>query len=73
MKLGMISEKCLIINVISLRESYERCEISEVWWIDGKDNLVDVCMKESLNQALEKLVISNSLTVWVEAFINRLD
>jgi hypothetical protein len=37
-KLGSTQEKRLMIDIIALRQSYERREITEIRWIDGKDN-----------------------------------
>ena len=48
-RLGMIDKKRLMIDIMLLREVYEKKEIFEVWWIDGKDNLADACMKKALN------------------------
>ncbi len=70
-KLGTTQEKRLIIDIMSLRESYERREIFEVRWINGKDNPADAFTKRTLNQALETLVLTNKLTVRVEAFVER--
>jgi hypothetical protein len=38
-KLGMTKEKKLVIDVLALRQSYEREEPQEVWCIHGVDNL----------------------------------
>ena len=72
-KLGTTNEKRLMIDIMSLRESYENREITEVRWINGKDNPADACTKKMPNSALEKLVSTNSLTIKVEAFVDRLD
>jgi hypothetical protein len=72
-RLGTTNEKRLMIDIMSLRESYEHREISEIRWINGKDNPADACTKKTPNQALESLVTNNSLTVTVEASVDRLD
>jgi hypothetical protein len=72
-KLGTTVEKRLMIDIMSLRESYERREIAEIRWIIGKDNPADACTKKSPNAALEKLVSTNRLVVRVEAFVQRPD
>ena len=71
-KLGTTTKKRLIINIISLRESYEKREISKIRRINGRDNPGDALTKKSPNIALEKLVSTNKLIVRVEAFINRI-
>jgi hypothetical protein len=71
-KLGTTTEKRLIIDVMSLRESYERREISKIRRIDGRDNPGDALTKKSPNTALEKLITSNKLTVRVEVFVDRI-
>ena len=60
-----------MIDIMSLRESYEKREISKVRRIDGRDNLADVFTKRNLNLALEQLILTNKLVVRVEAFIDR--
>jgi hypothetical protein len=72
-KLGTTDEKRLMIDIMSLRESYEKKEISEVRWIDGKDNPADACTKKTPNQALERLISTNTLRIRIEAFVDRLD
>lgn len=72
-KLGTTDEKRLMIDIMSLREAYERKDISEVRWIDGKDNPADACTKKAPNGALEKLISTNTLRIRVEAYVERLD
>jgi hypothetical protein len=71
-KLSTTNEKRLIINIMSLRESYERREITEVRWINSKDNPADACIKRTPNLALERLVSYNKLKIQVEACVERL-
>ena len=72
-KLGTTNEKRLMIDIMSLRESYEKREISEIRWINGKDNPADSCTKRTPNAALEKLISDNRLTIKVEASVDRLE
>jgi hypothetical protein len=65
-KLGTTEEKRLIIDIIVLCQSYERREITEIRWIDRKDNPADVITKSTLNKALEKFINSNQLSIRVE-------
>ena len=62
-KLGTTVEKRLIIDIIGLRQSYERREISEVRWIDGTYNLADAITKEKPGQALRHLIETNTLNL----------
>jgi hypothetical protein len=71
-RLGTTAEKRLMIDIMSLRESYEQREISEVRWINGKDNPADACTKSSPNRALESLVSHNKLMIKFEASVDRL-
>jgi hypothetical protein len=44
-KLGTTQEKRLIIDLIYLRQSYERQEITEIKWINRDNNLADAITK----------------------------
>lgn len=70
-KLGMTIEKRLMIDVMALRESYERREISEIRWVNGKDNPADAMTKATPNGALETLITTNELMVRVEGYVQR--
>jgi hypothetical protein len=70
-KLGTTTEKRLMIDVMALRESYERREISEVRWINGEDNPADAMTKGDANRALEGLINTGKLTVRLEAWVDR--
>jgi hypothetical protein len=51
-KLGTIQEKRLMIDVMCLRQAYERREIMEVKWIKGSSNLADSMIKAKSSSAL---------------------
>ena len=70
-KLGTTSEKRLMIDIMALRQSYERREISEIRWINGKDNPADAMTKAKPNHALQEFIDSNRLRVRVEGFVDR--
>ncbi|KAM4061465.1 cwf18 domain containing protein [Hirsutella rhossiliensis] len=55
-KLGTTKEKRLMIDIMALRQSYERREITEIRWINGADNPADAMTKASPNRALERLL-----------------
>ena len=44
-KLGTTQEKRLIVDLMCLRQAYERREITEVKWIGGGDNPADAITK----------------------------
>ena len=60
-----------MIIIMALRQSYERREITEIRWIDGKDNPADAMTKSTPNKALEKFIDSNQLKVRVEGWVQR--
>jgi hypothetical protein len=51
-KLGTTKEKRLIINIMALRQSYKRRELTEVQWINRQDNPVDAITKATPNKIL---------------------
>ena len=70
-KLGTTTEKRLIIDIISLRESYKNREIAEIRWINGTDNPADAITKASPNNTLETLISTNRLTIRIEGWVQR--
>jgi hypothetical protein len=70
-KLGTTKEKRLMIDIMALRQSYERREITEIRWINGDDNPADAFTKASPNRALERLIDSNELIVRVDGWVQR--
>lgn len=70
-KLGTTNEKRLMIDVMALRQSYERREIEEIRWINGADNPADGMTKASPNHALKRFVDSNNLSIRMEGSVNR--
>lgn len=70
-KLGTTQEKRLMIDIMTLRESYERREISEIQWIDGNDIPADAFTKAKPNGALGKLISDNQITVRIGGSVNR--
>ena len=69
-KLGTTHEKRLMVDIMCIRQSYERREITEVIWIDGDSNPTDAMTKSRPCQALRDLIDSNRIdlraTGWVE-------
>ena len=70
-KLGTTNEKGLMIDIMALRQSYERREIAEVRWINGEDNPSDAMTKATPNRALERFVSTNRLCIRVKGSVNR--
>lgn len=70
-KLGTTKEKRLMIDIMAIRQSYERRELSEVRWIDGDSNPADAMTKANPNKALERLIDTNRLTVKVQGWVQR--
>ncbi len=54
-KLGTTKEKRRMIDIMALRQSYERHEMTEIRWINGGDDPADAMAKISPNRALERL------------------
>ena len=69
-KLGTTQEKQLMVDVMSLRQSYERREITEVKWIHGHYNPADSMTKTKPSSALKTLIDINRINIstmeWVE-------
>jgi hypothetical protein len=69
-KLGTTQEKRLMVDLMCLRQSYERREITEIKWIDGDNNPADAITKSKLCQALRDLIDTNTVnlkaTEWME-------
>ena len=69
-KLGTTQEKRLMIDVMCLRQSYERREIAEVKWIKGSTNPADSMTKCNSTSTLRQLIETNTVKIdtveWVE-------
>ena len=59
-----------MINIIGLRQAYERRQIDNIKWIDGESNLADAMTKGKPCIALAKLIDTNRIDLeaigWVE-------
>jgi hypothetical protein len=70
-KLGTTQEKRLMIDIMCLRQAYERREITEILWIQGEKNPADGMTKEKPCDALKRLISTNKLDLgqvsgWVD-------
>ena len=64
-KLGTTQEKRLMVDLMCLRQAYERREITEIKWISGGSNLADAMTKSKSCNALTDLVDTNKLSLQV--------
>jgi len=60
-----------MVDLMGLRESYERREIDEIRRINGADNPADAMTKPSPNRALQGIVSDNRLTIRLEGWVQR--
>ena len=58
-KLGTTAEKRLMIDIMGLRQSYERQEINKIRQIDGEDNPANIITKDKPYLALKQLIDLN--------------
>jgi hypothetical protein len=69
-KLGTTQEKRLMVDVMCLRQAYERREIAEVKWVAGASNPADSMTKGKPSGALKQLIDTNKVQLeekeWVE-------
>jgi hypothetical protein len=72
-KLGTTQEKCLIIDIIYLCQSYKRKEITEVKWINSNSNPADSIIKGKASTALKKLINTNYLELQTMEWVERKD
>ena len=72
-KLGTTKEKRLMIDIMAIRQSYERRELYEIRWTDGLDNPADAMTKALPNKALETFISTNGIRVRVEGWVKRIE
>lgn len=70
-KLGSTQEKRLMIDLMCLRQSYERREIMEIKWIDGNSNPADAMTKAKPCQALQQLIDTNVINLKASGWVER--
>ncbi|KAF1938764.1 hypothetical protein EJ02DRAFT_353835 [Clathrospora elynae] len=70
-KLGTTKEKRLMIDIMAMREAYERSKLMDIRWIDSRDNPADSMTKAGCNAAIENLINSNELNLRVQGWVNR--
>ena len=62
-KLGSIQEKQLIVDLMCLRQSYERREIMKIRWIDGNSKSANTITKAQPCTALQDLIDTNTISL----------
>ncbi len=69
-RLEIIVEKRLMMNVMILRQFYKRREIIEMKWMHETNNLVDFMIKSKSSSTLKTMIdinqINLNITEWVE-------
>ena len=70
-KLGTMKEKRLMIDIMALQESYKQHELTEIWWINSKDNPANALTKAASNKALQGLIDTNELTVQIKGWVKQ--
>ncbi len=76
-KLETTQKKRLMINVMSLRQSYERRKITEIKWIHEVNNSIDSMIKSKAFLTLKTLIDINTINMntneWIERSANKID
>ena len=70
-KLGITKEKCLIIDIMALRQSYKHWELYKICQINRYNNPADAITKANSNKAPETFINTNSITVQIEGWVKR--
>ena len=71
--LGTTQEKRLMIDVMCLRQAYERRQVTEVKWIDGDTNPTDAMTKGKPCTALTQLIDTNRIELRAVGWVERTD
>jgi hypothetical protein len=72
-KLGTTQEKRLMVDIMCLRQAYERRQITEIVWIDRNSNPADAMMKSKPCQALHDLINTNRISLKTTSRLARPD
>jgi hypothetical protein len=70
-RLSIIVEKRLMIDVITLRQFYERREITEIIWIHDINNSVDSMIKIKSSTALKTMIDINQINLNTTEWMKR--
>jgi len=72
-QLGTTQEKRLMIDVMGLRQAYERRLITDIKWIDGNSNPADAMTKGKPCEALSRLIDTNKVELQTVGWVDRVD
>jgi hypothetical protein len=72
-KLEITSKKRLMIDLMCLRQSYERRKITKIRWIDEESNSVDVMTKSNSYQALSRMIDTNIIDLRTTEWVKRVN
>jgi hypothetical protein len=76
-KLDTTQKKRFMINVMNLRQSYERRKITKIKWIHEVNNSIDSMIKSKASSILKTLIDINTINMiiseWVERSANKID
>jgi hypothetical protein len=70
-KLGTTQEKRLIIDILALRQLYERRKIAEIRWIYNRDNPANALIKAIANSSLKQLISTNKFVVRIKENVEK--
>jgi hypothetical protein len=62
-KLGTIKEKKLMIDIMVIRQVYERQKMRNIRWINNRNNPADAIIKGIFNHAFEEFINTNRLVL----------
>lgn len=62
-KLGTTTEKRLMVDILCMRQAYDRRLVTEILWIEGNSNPADAMTKSKACGALKELIDTNRVTV----------
>jgi len=65
-KLSTTKEKRLMIDIMAIKQSYERKELSEIRWIASDSNPTNTITKSTANRLFESLISTNHLSVKIQ-------
>jgi hypothetical protein len=76
-KLDTTQRKSFMIDVMSLRQSYERRKITKIKWIHEVNNSIDLMIKSKASSTLKTLIdintIDTNINEWVERSADKID
>ncbi len=70
-KFDMTQKKRFMINVMSLRQSYERRKITKIKWIHEINNSINSMIKSKISSILKTLIDINTINMNISEWIKR--